>query len=165
MPEEYIPELKEAAESIGLNWADFKITDNTCKPHPPAASKPTKVPELLICFAAEHCIVAQGRVIVKEVAIFAAAVAPCHLASFEMWEKSLALADSKRERHCALPVESAGAFQAVCWQHALRMEAACAAQQGVNHMVALLLNPLSQADLCTWLMLDSRADSLQCSLV
>ncbi|KAK9810810.1 hypothetical protein WJX73_009081 [Symbiochloris irregularis] len=46
LPEEYIPELKEAAESIGLNWADFKITDNSCKPHPPATSKPTKFREL-----------------------------------------------------------------------------------------------------------------------
>lgn len=59
LPEEYIPELKEAAESIGLNWADFKITDNTCKPHPPAAKRPTKVPCRLFSGASQrlrdHC--------------------------------------------------------------------------------------------------------------
>eukprot|EP00877_Chromochloris_zofingiensis_P001790 jgi/Chrzof1/11611/Cz06g02070.t1 len=30
-----IPELSKAAESAGLKWADFKLTDNSCKPHPP----------------------------------------------------------------------------------------------------------------------------------
>jgi violaxanthin de-epoxidase len=35
LPAAYIPELKAAAEGAGLNWADFKQTDNSCPPHPP----------------------------------------------------------------------------------------------------------------------------------
>ncbi len=33
--QEYIPELKLAAEAAGLDWSQIKMTDNTCKPHPP----------------------------------------------------------------------------------------------------------------------------------
>ena len=34
LPTEYVPELQAAAERAGLEWADFKLSDNTCKPHP-----------------------------------------------------------------------------------------------------------------------------------
>lgn len=37
IPEEIIPEVKEAAERAGLDWGKFKVTDNSCGPHPPAA--------------------------------------------------------------------------------------------------------------------------------
>ena len=36
MPEEYVPEIKDHLQSVGLKWEDFKVTDNSCKPHPPA---------------------------------------------------------------------------------------------------------------------------------
>ena len=35
LPEQYVPDFKRQAESVGLKWEDFKITDNTCAPHPP----------------------------------------------------------------------------------------------------------------------------------
>lgn len=35
LPDEYVPEIKQALGKIGQNWDDWKITDNTCKPHPP----------------------------------------------------------------------------------------------------------------------------------
>ncbi|KAK9833291.1 hypothetical protein WJX81_003704 [Elliptochloris bilobata] len=38
LPAEYIPELKAAAQRAGLKWTDFQLTDNSCKPHPPAKS-------------------------------------------------------------------------------------------------------------------------------
>jgi violaxanthin de-epoxidase len=34
LPEQYIPQFKAAVEKVGLNWSDFKVTDNTCKGHP-----------------------------------------------------------------------------------------------------------------------------------
>lgn len=34
LPEEYIPELRVAAESVGLKWEDLKLTDNSCAAHP-----------------------------------------------------------------------------------------------------------------------------------
>lgn len=34
LPKEYIPELEKAAEAAGLKWSDFKLTDNSCPPHP-----------------------------------------------------------------------------------------------------------------------------------
>jgi violaxanthin de-epoxidase len=37
LPEKYVPELEKAAEAAGLKWSDFKLTDNTCGPHPPRA--------------------------------------------------------------------------------------------------------------------------------
>jgi hypothetical protein len=33
--QELIPELSAAVEGAGLKWSDFKITDNSCQPHPP----------------------------------------------------------------------------------------------------------------------------------
>eukprot|EP00878_Enallax_costatus_P018093 GHUV01019035.1.p1 GENE.GHUV01019035.1~~GHUV01019035.1.p1 ORF type:complete len:454 (+),score=105.01 GHUV01019035.1:192-1553(+) len=38
LPEELIPELSAAVEKVGMKWSDFKITDNTCPPHPPQKS-------------------------------------------------------------------------------------------------------------------------------
>ncbi len=35
MPEEYIPEISEKLQTVGLKWSDFQVTDNSCKPHPP----------------------------------------------------------------------------------------------------------------------------------
>lgn len=35
LPQELVPELREAAASIGLRWSDFTITNNTCGPQPP----------------------------------------------------------------------------------------------------------------------------------
>ena len=35
LPQELVPELKAKAESVGLKWEDFKVTDNSCQPHPP----------------------------------------------------------------------------------------------------------------------------------
>ncbi len=35
LPEQYVPEIKEALSKAGQNWDDWKVTDNTCKPHPP----------------------------------------------------------------------------------------------------------------------------------
>ena len=43
LPVEYIPELEVAAQRAGLNWKDFQLTDNSCKPHPPAKSLLEKV--------------------------------------------------------------------------------------------------------------------------
>ena len=37
-PQELVPELTAAVEKVGLKWADFIITDNSCKPHPPPKS-------------------------------------------------------------------------------------------------------------------------------
>eukprot|EP00889_Picochlorum_renovo_P005806 jgi/Picre1/32836/NNA_008166.t1 len=34
LPEEYIPELRQAAENAGLSWDDFTITDNSCPSKP-----------------------------------------------------------------------------------------------------------------------------------
>lgn len=36
--QELIPELSAAVEGAGLKWSDFKVTDNSCQPHPPARS-------------------------------------------------------------------------------------------------------------------------------
>jgi hypothetical protein len=36
LPEEYVPELRAAAESAGLDWSQFKLTDNSCPAKPPA---------------------------------------------------------------------------------------------------------------------------------
>ncbi|WIA11647.1 hypothetical protein OEZ85_011750 [Tetradesmus obliquus] len=38
LPEELIPELTAAVEKVGFKWSDFTVTDNSCKPHPPAKS-------------------------------------------------------------------------------------------------------------------------------
>lgn len=38
LPEEYIPEISAAVEKAGLTWSQFKLTDNSCKPHPPQES-------------------------------------------------------------------------------------------------------------------------------
>lgn len=34
LPDEFVPELREAAERAGLNWDDFTVTDNSCPPKP-----------------------------------------------------------------------------------------------------------------------------------
>ena len=31
-PMEFVPEVREAVEKVGLKWEDFVLTDNTCKP-------------------------------------------------------------------------------------------------------------------------------------
>ena len=38
LPEQYIPEISEALKKAGLKWEDFKVTDNSCGPHPPQES-------------------------------------------------------------------------------------------------------------------------------
>jgi violaxanthin de-epoxidase len=38
LPEEYIPEISEKLQTVGLKWSDFKVTDNSCKPHPPPSN-------------------------------------------------------------------------------------------------------------------------------
>jgi violaxanthin de-epoxidase len=42
-PAEYAPEMKKAAEAVGLKWEDFTLTDNTCPPHPPQVPFPLSV--------------------------------------------------------------------------------------------------------------------------
>jgi VDE lipocalin domain len=39
LPQEYIPELKAAAEAAGLDWSKFTTTNNTCGPHPEVSLK------------------------------------------------------------------------------------------------------------------------------
>eukprot|EP00892_Ulva_mutabilis_P007563 jgi/Ulvmu1/5179/UM021_0196.1 len=39
-PKAYEPEMRKAAESVGLRWDDFTITDNSCPDHPKRASFP-----------------------------------------------------------------------------------------------------------------------------
>jgi hypothetical protein len=34
LPQEYVPELRAAAQRAGLDWGKFKLTDNSCPPHP-----------------------------------------------------------------------------------------------------------------------------------
>ena len=34
LPQEYVPAVSKAVEKVGLKWKDFKVTDNSCKPHP-----------------------------------------------------------------------------------------------------------------------------------
>ena len=58
LPEEYVPEIKEHLQSVGLKWEDFKVTDNSCKPHPPAEN-PLIAVSLLICV----CHMDQSRII------------------------------------------------------------------------------------------------------
>ncbi|KAL3160389.1 hypothetical protein ABBQ32_010714 [Trebouxia sp. C0010 RCD-2024] len=38
LPDQYVPEIKEALAKIGQKWEDWKVTDNSCKPHPPATN-------------------------------------------------------------------------------------------------------------------------------
>ena len=45
LPEEYIPEIEEKLKPLNLKWADFKVTDNTCKPHPLPSN-----PIVAVCF-------------------------------------------------------------------------------------------------------------------
>ena len=47
LPEEYVPEIKEHLQSVGLKWEDFKVTDNSCKPHPPAENPLVAVSPLI----------------------------------------------------------------------------------------------------------------------
>ena len=46
LPEQYIPEISEALKKAGLKWEDFKVTDNTCGPHPPQESLAEEVCDL-----------------------------------------------------------------------------------------------------------------------
>ena len=41
-----MPELQEAARSVGLKWENFKVTDNSCKPHPRPEKRPGRVSQL-----------------------------------------------------------------------------------------------------------------------
>eukprot|EP00891_Asterochloris_glomerata_P009375 jgi/Astpho2/9375/Aster-01644 len=34
LPEQYLPQFKESVKKAGLKWEDFKVTDNSCGPHP-----------------------------------------------------------------------------------------------------------------------------------
>ena len=44
MPEEYKDEMRAAAKKVNLDFdKDFKLTDNTCKPHPADTDKATRV--------------------------------------------------------------------------------------------------------------------------
>lgn len=43
LPQEYIPEITAAVEKVGLKWDQFKVTDNSCPPHPPQESLVDKV--------------------------------------------------------------------------------------------------------------------------
>jgi len=58
LPLEYIPELEAAATKAGLKWTDFQMTDNTCKPHPPAKS----ILEKVLPFWEQSCCVFASRV-------------------------------------------------------------------------------------------------------
>lgn len=53
LPKEYIPELKLAAESVGLDWDKFVVTNNSCGPHPPQKSLVAEV----CCAAGRPCFV------------------------------------------------------------------------------------------------------------
>ena len=44
LPQEYIPQISAAVQKAGLKWSDFKVTDNSCPPHPPPSSLVDKVP-------------------------------------------------------------------------------------------------------------------------
>ena len=54
LPAEYIPELEQAAHRAGLNWKDFQLTDNSCKPHPPAKSILEKARPHVSFFCRQH---------------------------------------------------------------------------------------------------------------
>lgn len=58
LPLEYIPELEAAATKAGLKWTDFQMTDNTCKPHPPAKS----ILEKVVLFWEQSCCVFASHV-------------------------------------------------------------------------------------------------------
>ena len=38
LPQEHVPQISAAVEKAGLKWSDFKVTDNSCPPHPPPSS-------------------------------------------------------------------------------------------------------------------------------
>ena len=38
LPQQYVPEISAALTKAGLKWEDFKVTDNSCGPHPPQES-------------------------------------------------------------------------------------------------------------------------------
>ena len=54
LPEQYIPEISEALSKAGLKWSDFKVTDNTCGPHPPQESLAQEVRVCSIIASALH---------------------------------------------------------------------------------------------------------------
>ena len=49
LPEQYVPEISEALTKAGLKWDDFKVTDNTCGPHPPQESLAEEVRSCCQC--------------------------------------------------------------------------------------------------------------------
>ena len=52
LPEEYIPEIKERLKPLGIKWEDFKLTNNSCGPHPPPVNPLERVrPARLHCTA------------------------------------------------------------------------------------------------------------------
>lgn len=62
LPQEYIPEISAAVEKVGLKWDQFKVTDNSCPPHPPQESLVAQVrlhynanPVVLVVASEYHC--------------------------------------------------------------------------------------------------------------
>lgn len=47
LPEEYIPEIEAKLKPLNIKWSDFKITDNSCKPHPPPVNPLVAVSSIL----------------------------------------------------------------------------------------------------------------------
>merc|ERR1712238_150681 len=62
-PKEFIPEVREAVEKVGLKWEDFVLTDNTCK------AREGKLEELEqdLVFMEGKVVVAVEKEIVKDV--------------------------------------------------------------------------------------------------
>ena len=56
LPEEYIPEIEEKLKPLNIKWSDFKVTDNTCKPHP-LPSNPLVAVSLLSNMRSSSCFV------------------------------------------------------------------------------------------------------------
>merc|ERR1712166_14260 len=66
-PKEFIPEMREAVEKVGLKWDDFVLTDNTCK------ARESKLEEfkqdlVFVEGRAAASLQLQGNRVVKEIA-------------------------------------------------------------------------------------------------